>query len=538
MKKWIIILIIAVIGAGVWFWGKDSYFTPKAAQAQYRFARIEKRDMINSVSATGALSALVTVEVGSEVSGKIKELFVDFNSPVKKDQIIARIDPESSETLLRQAEAELAMSKAKLNTQKMVIQRSQAELENALANLSAAKAQTKKAAASLEDAERDLERQKVLVQKEFVSKNDYDKALTAYKEAVAQLDTAKAQEIASNSNVSSGKASLAVAKAQLVEYEANVQLEEASLDKRKVDLANTIIRSPVDGVVIDRSVDVGQTVAASLQTPTLFTIAQDLSKMQVSTSVDEADIGRIKEGQTARFTVDAFGTRKFIGRVEQIRKMGTTVQNVVTYEVIISADNPGQILLPGMTADVEIELLKKKDVLTVPSAALRFTPPNIKKNGKDDAGNGMQAQAAGGDQPRKGFPDLEARIKLLTERLSLTPFQQEELKKEFQQIGQKIKAAMQSDAAAGPGGAGALREKIRKESQASIMRILDSEQRILYEEMKAENKPGTGEIWRLDDSGKPVAVTVTLGVSDASYTEVIGQGIVEGMEIITGIEQR
>ena len=542
MKKIVIFLLVVGIGAGVWYWGKDRYFRPKTAQAQYRFAKIEKRDMVNSVSSTGALSAVVTVQVGSEVSGQIKELLVDFNSPVKKDQIIARIDPESYETLLRQSEAELAMSEAKLFTQKMEIQRFQAELENAQANLSAAQAQTKKARATQEDAVRNLERQKTLVQQDFVSKNEYDKAQTTFEEATAQLETAKAQESAAKSKVSSCNAGLAVARAQIKEGEANVQLKVASLDKRKEDLENTIIRSPVDGVVIDRSVDVGQTVAASLQAPTLFTIAQDLSKMQVSTFVDEADIGSIKQGQTARFTVDAFDTRKFMGEVIQIRKMGKTVQNVVTYEVIISADNPDLSLMPGMTADVVIELLKKHQVLTVPNAALRFTPPNTKQDETGSvqtvAGSGIPAQMDGGDaSTRGGRPDREARIKRLAERLNLTPSQQDELRKEFQQIGQKMRAALQAGAAAGPRGMSALKEKIRKESQASILRILDNEQRDLYEKMLAERQSKRGKIWHLDETGRPVAISVVLGSSDASFTEIMGRGIEEGMEIITGTEQ-
>jgi len=542
MKKLIIFLLIVGACAGAWYWGKARYFAPKAVQAHYRFAKIEKRDMINSVSATGALSAVVTVAVGSEVSGQIKELLVDFNSPVKQNQIIARIDPEGYETLVRQAEAELTMSEANLFTRKTEILRFQAELENAQANLSEAQAQIKKSRATLEDAERNLERQKKLVQQDFVSKNEYDKAQTAFEEATAQLEIAKAQENAAKSKVSSCKAGLAVAQAQIKEAEANVQLKVASLDKRKVDLENTIIRSPVDGVVIDRSVDVGQTVAASLQAPTLFTIAQDLSKMQVSTFVDEADIGRIKEGQTARFTVDAFGTRKFSGKVRQIRKMGKTVQNVVTYEVIISADNPDLSLMPGMTADVQIELLKKLQVLAAPTAALRFTPPNAKQSEPgsaeaDTTGGMSMGMAAGGGLLQGSRPDPEARIKQYTERLNLTESQQEELRRIFQQTGQKLRAAIQSGGPGGPQGISGLRDKIRKEVQASILRILNDEQRGLYEEMLTESQPKRGKIWYLNKDGQPVAISVTLGSSDASYTEIIGLGIKEGMEIITGIEQ-
>lgn len=538
MKKTIIGILIVCVVIGFLFWGKSCLWGSRAAQAKYSFAKVEKRDMINSISATGELSAVVTVEVGSEVSGKIKELMVDFNSQVEKNQIIAKVDPESYETMIRQSEAELAMVKANLYVQKVEVQRYQAQLENAQANLSAAQAQVKKARASLVDAERNLKRQKALVEQDFIAKNEYDTAKTNFDEAVAQFEQAEAQESAAKSTVASSKAALNIARAQIKEAEASVELKVASLDKRKVDLANTIIRSPVDGVVIDRSVDVGQTIAASFQAPTLFTIAQDLSKMQVLTSVDEADIGRIREGQVARFTVDAFTTRKFIGKVDQIRKMGKAVQNVVTYEVIISADNPDLSLMPGMTADVEIELLKKPDVLVVPNAALRFTPPNVKKNQSDnaDGGGGGMGFAAGG-MSQDGGMDPAARLKLYTERLKLTESQQKELKEVFQQTGQKIREAMKEGVSPGPRGMSSLREKIRKELQTSIMRILNSEQRTLYEQMQAESQPKKGTIWHLDKNGKPAAIPVTLGASDTSFTEVTGEGVSEGMEIITNIRK-
>jgi HlyD family secretion protein len=539
MKKfWIVALIIALTGAA-WFWGKDRIWAPDKAQARYKLAKVERKDMVNSVSATGELSAVVTVEVGTEVSGQIKELLVDYNSPVSAGQIIARIDPESYETLLRQAEAELTVAKAQLLTKKTEISRFEADLESAEANWSAAQAQTKKAGVTLENAQRNLEREKALVQKGIVSKYDYDEAQTAYQEAAAQLEQAEAQALASKSKVSSAKAALAIAKAQINEAEATVELRIAAKDKRMVDLDNTIIRSPVDGVVIDRNVDVGQTVAASLSAPTLFTIAQDLSKMQVSTYVDEADIGRIKEGQAAQFTVDAFGTRQFKGVVQQVRKMGKTVQNVVTYEVIISAENRDRSLMPGMTADVQIELLKRPQVLVVANAALRFKPPNTETNSSASAqpafAGGFPGAAEGGSHG--GRLGAEARIKELTERLNISASQQAELRKIFQQTGQKMRAALQSGAAGGPGGMSALRDKIRKESQAAIIRMLNPQQRKLFEEMRAQGRPKRGTLWRLDASGKPEPLRVVLGASDSSHTEISGPQIIEGLEVITGVIQ-
>lgn len=536
MKKKIIYAAIILACLTGSFWAKERYFTSQQTEAAYRFATVEQRDMVNSVSATGTLSALVTVEVGSEVSGLVKELLADYNTEVAKDQVIARIDPESYETLVRQAEAQVEMSRAKLETARTQILRYEAELVNAEANWSAARAQTKKARVTAENARISMERQQALVDQDFVSRNDYDLARTSYEEAAAQLEQTEAQERAAESQIAASRAALAIAKASIKEAEAEVKLRAAALDKCRVDLSNTIIRSPVDGVVIDRSVDVGQTVAASLQAPTLFTIAQDLHEMQVSASVDEADIGRIRSGQTAHFSVDAFGTRKFTGEVAQIRKLGVTVQNVVTYEVIISADNDDLNLLPGMTADVEIELLKKPQVLTVANAALRFTPPEDAR--KSAGGSFLQgsAQAAGGPVGGKR-PDPAARIKVLSEALNLSESQQAEMEKVFQQMGQKMRAARQA-APMGPGGGGGgpKRDKMRKATQAAMTRILDPHQLEKYNALEAERQAKRGTLWRLDGEGNLQPLPVILGASDASHTEISGRGVEVGMEVIRGLD--
>ncbi len=539
MKQYWIVLLIIALASTAWLWGKDRIWAPEKAQAQYKLTIVERKDMVNTVSATGELGAVVTVEVGTEISGQVKELLVDYNTPVNAGQIIARIDPESYETLMRQAEAELALAKARLLTQKTGISRFEADLESAEANWSAAQAQTKKARVTLKNTQRNLKREKVLVEKTIVSDYQYDKVQTAYEEAGAQLELAEAQALASKSKVSSAKAALTIAKTQINEADATVELRIAARDKRMVDLDNTIIRSPVNGVVIDRNVDVGQTVAASLSAPTLFTIAQDLSKMQVSTYVDEADIGRIKEGQAAQFTVDAFGTKQFKGVVRQVRKMGKRIQNVVTYEVIISADNRDMSLMPGMTADVLIELLKRPQVLVVANAALRFKPSNTEPNSSTPAQSAVASglPGAAGRGPSGGRPDLEARINELTERLNLSASQQTELRKVSQRTAQKMRTAIQSGGGGGPGARSALREKIRKESLAAIIRMLDPQQRRLLEEMRAQGQLKRGTIWSLGATGKPESFRVVLGASDSSHTEISGPQIKEGLEVIAGITQ-
>ncbi len=309
-------------------WGGGS----GADAPKFKLARAESGPLTAAVSATGTLNPVVSVQVGSQVSGQIKEILVDFNSPVKSGQLIARLDPETYQHRVRQAEADVDAARAAQGVQ-------QAEVSRARANLS--------------NAQRDYERKKTLVEKNFISP--------------AERDTAQ-------NTLDAARAALASAEAQVKNGEAIVRQREAQLAAARVDLERTSITAPVDGIVVKRSIEPGQTVAASLQAPELFVIAKNLTDMQVETSIDEADVGRVRLGQTASFTVDAFAGRRFEGEVRQVRKAATVVSNVVTYTVVISAANPDLTLLPGMTANVRIITAQKDKVLKVPNAALRFRP--------------------------------------------------------------------------------------------------------------------------------------------------------------------
>ncbi len=298
-------------------------FRSKEEEPKFRTEKVVRGDIVQTVTATGTVNAVTTVLVGTQVSGAIKHIYVDFNSPVKKGQLIAQIDPSTFE----------------------------AQVEQAKANLLAAKANVEKAGASLLDAKRTMDRNRELFSRNLIARSDMDTSETNYESAKAQVNAAKAQ----------------------------VAQTEASLKYAETNLRYTRILSPVDGIVVSRNVDVGQTVAASFQTPTLFNIAQDLTKMQIDTNVDEADIGRIKVGQDVEFTVDAYPDITFKGRVSQVRIAPITVQNVVTYDVVIRVDNPEFKLKPGMTANVSIIIAGKKDVLKIPNAALRFRLSNTVK---------------------------------------------------------------------------------------------------------------------------------------------------------------
>ncbi|MEN6507887.1 MAG: efflux RND transporter periplasmic adaptor subunit [Smithella sp.] len=311
MKKIIIaVVVLILVLAGV------VYFITKDAKApKYVTQTADRGDIRSAVSATGTVNAVTTVLVGTQVSGTIKQLFVDFNSPVKKGQLLAQIDPASTEAQVAQASA----------------------------NVSLARANLEKSRVALRDTLTNFKRNKILYGKNFISKSDLDTSETNYLSAIAQVKASEAQ----------------------------VEQTQAALSLAQTNLRYTQILSPVDGTVISRSIDVGQTVAASFQTPTLFTIAQDLKKMQIDANIDEADIGRIKTNQPVTFTVDAYPDMTFKGNVSEIRNSPTTIQNVVTYAVIVKVDNPELKLKPGMTANVSIVIDDKKDILRIPNAALR-----------------------------------------------------------------------------------------------------------------------------------------------------------------------
>ena len=319
MKKalvWIAaVLLLAGGGFAYWKYGTG----PRTPEIEYRTAAVERRRIVARVTASGTLQAMVTVQVGSQVSGRVQKLFADFNSTVTKGQLVAKIDPQLFQAAVAQASA----------------------------NHRAAKAQVAQAEAQAANAEKQFARMKDLHAQGLATQIELDTAQTAAAVARAQVDSAK----------------------------AGADQARASLNRAQVDLSYTDIVSPIDGVVISRSVDVGQTVAASLQAPVIFTIAEDLKKMQVNTSVSEGDVGRLQEGLGAFFTVDAFPGQRFRGKIAQIRNAATTVQNVVTYNALIDVSNDDLKLRPGMTANVTIIHAEKEDALSVPNQALRFRPP-------------------------------------------------------------------------------------------------------------------------------------------------------------------
>jgi HlyD family secretion protein len=357
--------LAALITVG-YFYGQTTGTTPK-----YRVAKLERGALAAAVAASGALNPVTTVQVGSQLSGQIKALYADYNTPVKKGQMVAALAPEIFESKVRQAEADLQTAQGAVLAQRALVRRARADVDNARGALAVAEAQTAKARVAALDAGRDLERKRALVARQLIALADGDTAQAVYDGTVAQADSMRAQERVLAASIGAAEAQVAAAEAQLQSALAVVQQRQAALTQARVDLDNTVIRAPVDGVVVSRNIDVGQTVAASLQSPTLFTIAEDLARMQVETNILEADIGRVAVGQHATFTVDAYPAATFKGEVIQIRRAPQLNQGVVSYDVVLAARNPELKLLPGMTANVKIQTALKADVLKVPVTALR-----------------------------------------------------------------------------------------------------------------------------------------------------------------------
>ena len=523
--KWLAVIVV-VAGA---LTGGYLYTQSTGSAPKYRTATVTKGELTSAVSATGNLNAVITVQVGSQVSGQIRELYADFNSQVKKTQLIARIAPETFEAKVNQSKAEVESAEAAVLNARAGVERARADIDNAKAALAAARAQTAKSDVALVDARRDLGRKQDLFGRELIALSERDTAQVAHDSALAQVEASRAQEQAVASTIRSAEAQLRVTDAMLTAAQANVRQKRAALQQAQVDLENTFIRAPVDGVVVSRNVDTGQTVAASLQAPTLFTIAQDLTKMQVDTNVDEADVGKLQVDQRATFTVDSFPGETFRGQVVQIRKAPRTLQNVVTYNVVVATQNPDQKLLPGMTANVRFIVQVKPDVLRVPNAALRFRPP-----GEEPP---RQAAAAPGSNPlqRPAGPTMEEIRERLVKELSLTDEQQ----KKLEPILEESRTQFMGLARVPQNQRRAAATRIREETRQKVRAILTPEQQAKYDQLPqgqparagAEGLPG--RVFVLDETGKPKAIALRLGISDGQSTEVLSGELKDGQEVIT-----
>lgn len=462
----------------------------------YRTEAVSRGEIVRSVSASGSLEALETVEVGSQLSGQVTQVLVDYNDRVRKGQVLAILDPQTQRSAVEQAQAAVQASAAAVRTQEAGLAQAEAQVQLAQA---------------------EYNRQKTLFDRGFVAR--------------AALDTASAQ-------LANARAAVTSARAQIGQARAQVAQQQAQLRSNQANLGRTTIVSPIDGVVIDRQIEPGQTVASGLNVAVLFTLARDLDRVQALIRVDEADIGSVREGLPVRFTVDAFPNDNFSGVVTEVRKLPTTESNVVAYTVVAEADNPGQKLLPGMTANADIVLERRENVLRVPNAALRFTPAGM----EDQAASGRSGgspfggpPAGGGGQPRtgQGGGNMANRV---VEELDLDAAQKAKVAPIMQQAMQKARSARGAAGSAGQGGGrNPARAAAFNEAFDQIKPLLRPDQQTRLETLRARFAGGgqRGVVWVLRD-GKPVQVAVRLGGTDGSYTEVTSRQLKAGDQVITG----
>lgn len=493
-------VLLAIAGGGYYYYRQR---TAEAEAAAYRTAKVERGDIRVAISATGALAAISTVDVGSQISGQVTDVLVDFNDRVTKGQVIAKIDPSTYQAQIAQGSAQVNSARAGLAT----------------------------AQAALRNAELDFQRKSALVERQLVARSDADLARAARDQARAQVASAQAQ----------------------------ISQQIASTQTSRLNLERTVIRAPVDGVVLTRTVEPGQTVAASLQSPVLFQIAEDLSKMEIVLAIDEADIGQVKAGQSVSFTVDSFPDRQFRGKVQQVRLSATNTSNVITYPVVVSVDNAEQILLPGMTANAEIEVSRRDDVLRVSNAALRYKPA------EDDAAAQAQAGPGGpGGQGNGARGGMAADLPRVAQQLKLSPEQQAVFDAALEAMKQRSAARQATPAAngggsalfgggrgpGGPGGGGgivirgggagaalgAMRQRMQErfnQQFAEFRAALDPQQQARWDsEVAALLNARRAPLYKLVN-GKPEQVVVRVGASDGSWTEVSGN-VQQGDEVVVG----
>ena len=458
--------VALLAGGGGWWWTQRG----GADAVQYRTAKIERGPLLATVSASGAVNPVTQVSVGTQVSGQIKDLYVDFNSEVRAGQLIAVIDPETFEYRVRSAQADVDVTRAAVLT--------------AQANSAASRAGVSRAQVDLDEARRDLERKLSLVEKQFIAQSEADRVRALVNTTGEALKVAQAQS--------------AVTEAQIKSAQASVAQREAGLAQARIDLQRTRITSPVDGIVIKRAIEKGQTVAASLQSPELFVIAQNLQDMQVDASIDESDVGRIRTGYKATFTVDAFPGQTFEGEVRQVRKAAQNVANVVTYIAVIGFSNVGSRLLPGMTANVRVVTESRDNVLKLPNAALRVriagVEPAAAASAPTSRASATSTGQAGGwtwfgqalAQAGGGGGFAASRERLVTE-LQLSAEQQTQL----DAISAGLRPKFMALRDLGDEERASVREKISAEMRGKIALILTPAQRDKYQQMQPAAQPAS-----------------------------------------------
>ncbi len=534
----------ALAGGAVWY-GVGQSRSSATAEIAWRTTTVERGSIIAAVSATGTINPTATAIVGSQVSGQVLEILADYNSNVKSGDILARLNAEQTRAKLDGARADLAQARAQLEIQRSQIDKVRADVLKLSATRADAMANVKKADATVADAQKTLERQTALNNRQIASEVTLQQARLQSQTQAAVRDQAMAQIRVVDATEQALAAELKVSQSQLLSIDAQIAQRDAVVRQIEVDIRNSEIRSPVDGIVIQRNIELGQTVAASLQAPTLFLVAQDMTKIEIYANVDEADVGRVKDGQEVTFTVTAFPAREFSGKVKTVRLGSQTLQNVVIYTAIIEVPNTDLALKPGMTATLRIFTERRENVLRLSNAALRWRPPGEQPNATPAqpaaVPNPFSAAPPAGGTPGGGQGG-QGQGRQFLERIA-TEFKLDDAqKKELETIARDVR---QSAAAAGPADTPEARRERGRQSAMQIGErlkpLLKGEQAALLDawiaeraSVRAAGANGVpGRIYTVDAEGKATLVTVRLGATDGTNTEIIS-GISEGQKAIIG----
>ena len=509
MRKLILPAGLVITAAfAAWWW-----LVPAAATTapRLRTAVADRGGIVSVVTATGTVNPSVSVQVSSQLSGNVRELFADFNTRVTKGQPLLRLDTAANEAKRAAAAEDHRTAQAQVAVARAQAEKAEADGASAAAAVESMHAQVARAEAALADAEADARRKTDLRARGVGAASEAERAVYAARQARASLAAARADVVRAEAEARAAAAR--IARAQVDAAMAASAQKAAVLRQVEVDLEKSWIRAPIDGVVVSRAVDIGQTVASSFQAPVLFQIAGNLADIEIWATVDEADIGRIRRGQEASFTVSAFPGESFEGRVKDIRLAPTTVQNVVTYTVVISARNDDERLLPGMTATLRVVAAQRPDALRVPNAALRWRPAGGDANASATPGPGDQV-----DEVLAALPDLTA-----TQRA------------EIEAARTAFRTAM---AEAGGDSRRLAGNQALRRMLSRLNAVLTPAQRARLSELRgAGARGGLGTVWVVAGDGAPRAVRVRTGLTDGAVTEIIGGDLAEGAAVVVGQER-
>jgi HlyD family secretion protein len=535
---------VALAGGAVWY-GVGQSRSSATAEIAWRTATVERGSIIAAVSATGTINPTATAIVGSQVSGQVLEILADYNSNVKAGDILARLNAEQTRAKLDGARADLAQARAQLEIQRSQIDKVRADILKLSATRADAMANVKKADATVADAQKTLERQTALNNRQIASEVTLQQARLQSQTQAAVRDQAMAQIRVVDATEQSLAAELKVSQSQLLSIDAQIAQRDAVVRQIDYDIRNSEIRSPVDGIVIQRNIELGQTVAASLQAPTLFLVAQDMTKIEIYANVDEADVGRVKDGQEVTFTVTAFPAREFSGKVKTVRLGSQTLQNVVIYTAIIEVPNTDLALKPGMTATLRIFTERRENVLRLSNAALRWRPPGEQPNAAPAQPAAMPnpfsaAPPAGG--PPGGGQGGQGQGRQMLDRIAMELKLDDQQKKDLEAISREVRQTVAAGGAADTPEARRERGRmIATQIADRLQSLMKGEQIALFETWRAERAGARaagangvpGRIYTVDAEGKSVLTTVRLGATDGTNTEIIS-GIAEGQKAIIG----